>query len=303
MSWDELAEGVFRRRYRTLDLNVGLVIGEQGALLFDTRASHRQARELIEQVREVTSQPVRWAVNSHWHWDHTFGNHEFAGAALYGHERCRERLIADGADARESALKWLGEAGREQLEEVVITPPTNTFARETVIDLGWRAVTLTYIGEAHTDNDIVMTVSDADVVFAGDLIEESAPPNFGDSFPLAWPDAVATLRGMGSLFVPGHGDVMTPERVATQLEELEAVAERCKDYLVTGIFDAKAGPYPEATMLAVHERMAGDALSSVIESRPVGQDAGFLRTSRVPVRSEACRARMSLWTLYRTSRS
>lgn len=260
MNWDQLADGVFRRRYRSLDLNIGLVIGESGALVYDTRASHRQARQLIDDVRQVTSKPIRWAVNSHWHWDHTFGNHEFAGAALYGHERCRARLLADGVTAKEDALKWLGDAGREQLDEVVITPPTNTLTREATIDLGSRAVTLSYLGAAHTDNDIVMTVSDADVVFAGDIIEESAPPYFGDSYPLAWPDTVATMRRMGALFVPGHGDVMTPERVGEQLEELEAVAGRCRDYVATGIFDAKSGPYPEATMLSVAERMAtGDS--------------------------------------------
>lgn len=256
MIWDQLAEGVFRRRYQSLDLNIGLVVGELGALVYDTRASHRQARVLIDEVRQVTSKPVRWAVNSHWHWDHTFGNHEFAGAAIYGHERCRERLLIDGVSAKEDALEWVGEAGREQLDAVVITPPTNTFTRKATIDLGSRAVTLAHLGDAHTDNDIVMTISDADVVFAGDIIEESAPPYFGDSYPLAWPDTVAVLRSLGAVFVPGHGDVMSPERVGTQLEELEAVAERCKDYLVTGIFDATRGPYPEATMLAASERVA-----------------------------------------------
>lgn len=255
MSWDELAAGVYRKRYESLDLNVGLVVGETGVLVFDTRASHRQAQVLIEDIRIVTAAPVRWVVNSHWHWDHTFGNHEFAGSALYGHERCRERLLADGVAAKEDALAWVGEAGRGQLEEVVITPPTNTFTDEVTIDLGSRTVTLSYLGLAHTDNDIVMTVSDADVVFAGDIIEESAPPYFGDSFPLAWPDTVRGAMDLGSVFVPGHGDVMSLERVATQHEELTAVAEVLKEYLVTGLFDPTKGPYPDATMQAAFERL------------------------------------------------
>jgi glyoxylase-like metal-dependent hydrolase (beta-lactamase superfamily II) len=253
--WDELAEGVFRRRYETLDLNIGLVIGDAGALVFDTRASHRQAQVLIGEIASITTKSVRWAVNSHWHWDHSFGNHEFAGAALYGHERCRDRLLVDGAAAKRDASKWVGEAGRAELDEVVITPPTNTFSRDTTIDLGSRSVQLAYLGDAHTDNDIVMTVSGTDVVFGGDIIEESAPPYFGDSYPLAWPDTVAAMRELGTLFVPGHGDVMSAERVATQHEELQAVAERCVDYLTTGIFDATAGPYPEATMQSVLERL------------------------------------------------
>lgn len=255
MSWDELDDGVYRTRYESLDLNVGLVVGEAGALVFDTRASHRQARVLLDDIAEVTDAPLRWAVNSHWHWDHSFGNHEFAGAALYGHELCRERLLAYGEAAKADALAWVGEAGREQLEEVVITPPTNTFVDQAVIDLGDRTVTLSHLGLAHTDNDIVMTISGTNVVFAGDVIEESAPPYFGDSFPLAWPDTVRTLMDLGSLFVPGHGDVMTSERVGTQHEELSAVAAALGEYLVTGLFDPTKGPYPEASMQTAFERL------------------------------------------------
>lgn len=255
MSWDELADGVFRRRYQSLDLNVGVVLGDDGVLIVDTRASHRQARQLIEDLAGLTSLPVRWVVNTHWHWDHTFGNHEFAGALLYGHEECRRRLIADGRSAREDAIAWVGEGGREHLAEVVITPPTNTFTDTVAIDMGSRTVTLHHLGLAHTDNDVVATVSGCDVVFAGDIIEESAPPYFGDSYPMAWPDTVAAAMELGSLFVPGHGDVMSPGQVETQHEELSAVATLCGEYLATGLFDPTNGPYPEPTMNSVFERL------------------------------------------------
>jgi glyoxylase-like metal-dependent hydrolase (beta-lactamase superfamily II) len=255
VSWDELAEGVYRKRYESLDLNIGLVVGDAGALVFDTRASHRQAQVLLDDIRKVTASKPRWAVNSHWHWDHTFGNHEFAGVAIYGHERCRERLLADGEAAKEDALAWVGEAGRAHLDEVVISPPTNTFTDTTTIDLGDRTVALSYLGLAHTDNDIVMTISGTDVVFAGDVIEESAPPYFGDSFPLAWPDTVRSLMDIGSVFVPGHGEVMSPDRVATQHEELTAIATALGEYLVTGLFDPTKGPYPEETMQAALARL------------------------------------------------
>lgn len=75
--WDELAEGVFRRRYESLDLNIGLVVGGDGALVIDTRASHGQARVLRQDIRKVTSEPVRWVINTHYHWDHVFGNTMF----------------------------------------------------------------------------------------------------------------------------------------------------------------------------------------------------------------------------------
>ena len=256
MSWDELADGVFRRRYESLDLNIGLVLGDSGALVLDTRASHRQAWQLIDDITAVTALPVRWAVNSHWHWDHSFGNHEFAGAALYGHELCRQRLLSQGRQAREDALEWIGDFGRDQLDEVVITPPTNTFTDERSIDLGPRSVVLKHLGKAHTDNDIVMTISDCDIV------EESAPPFFGESLPLAWPDTVAAMLDLGLVFVPGHGDVMSHSRVETQQKELQVVADSCVDYLTGGIFDPQKGPYPASTMQSAWEQVRVDRRSA-----------------------------------------
>ena len=84
---------IFRRRYPSLDLNIGVVIGGDGVLVIDTRASHGQAEELRSEIAGLTSLPIRWVVNSHWHWDHTFGNAVFPDAALWGHRRCREFLL------------------------------------------------------------------------------------------------------------------------------------------------------------------------------------------------------------------
>ena len=68
MTWQELGDGVFRRRYDVLDLNVGVVIGGEGVLVIDTRASPRQARETIAELTELTDLPIRWVLNTHWHW-------------------------------------------------------------------------------------------------------------------------------------------------------------------------------------------------------------------------------------------
>jgi glyoxylase-like metal-dependent hydrolase (beta-lactamase superfamily II) len=253
--WDELADGVFRRRYPSLDLNVGLVIGGGGALVVDTRASHGQARELCDEIGKVTSLPVRWVVNTHYHWDHVFGNAMFTGAALWGHVRCRDFLVAHGEESKLGALAWVGEANREAIEEVVIVPPTHIVDPSGAIDIGGRSVTLQWLGLGHTDSDIVVGVSDADVLFAGDLLENGAPPYFGDGFPLAWEDTANAIRMRAVGFtVPGHGDVMGPADVAAQAEELAAVAALCAEGIATGSFDQTTGPYPPETMAAAWAR-------------------------------------------------
>lgn len=216
MTWQELGEGVYRRLYRSLRLNIGAVVGEDGVLVVDTRASHRQARRLIADVARLTPREIRWVVNTHWHWDHTFGNAMFEGE-IWGHERCRERLLVEGEAARADALDWMPKSDREDLLEVRITPPDHAFADSHRLDIGGRIVELEFLGRGHTDNDVVVTVPDASVVFSGDLIEEGGPPYFGDSYPLSWADTIARLaQKHPSTVVPGHGDVVDLSFVRSQ---------------------------------------------------------------------------------------
>jgi glyoxylase-like metal-dependent hydrolase (beta-lactamase superfamily II) len=261
--WDELGDGVFRRRYDELSLNVGVVVAADGVLVIDTRASHVQGRRLRTELGELTSLPLRWVINTHWHWDHTFGNAVFAEVPIHGHARCRERLLADGENAKREAVGWMDPARHAEIEEVVVTPPDVVFDEQLSIDLGSRAVTMRYLGTGHTDNDIVVSVSDAPVVFAGDLLEESAPPYFGDGYPLAWPDTVARVLDLpGEIFVPGHGDVMSRERARRQHDELLEVARCCADGLATNLFDPGNGPYEESTMRTAWERARLEAQGS-----------------------------------------
>lgn len=258
--WDQLADGVYRRRYESLDLNVGLVVGGDGALVIDTRASHGQARELLDDISTVTRLPVRWVINTHHHWDHVFGNALFPGVELWGHRRCRDYLIEHGAAAKEGALAWVGEEHREAIESVTIVPPDHVADPSATVDIGGRTVTMDWLGRGHTDGDLVIAVRGTDVLFAGDLLESGAPPYFGDGFPLAWQDTANAIRVRGAgIAVPGHGAVMSPEAVATQAEELAAVAAACAEGLATGRFDPSVGPYPEETMAVAWSRARKEA--------------------------------------------
>lgn len=251
--FDQLAEGVFRRRYQSLDLNVGVVIGDAGVLLVDTRSSHREAMELADELRTLTPLPVRWVVNTHWHWDHTFGNSVFPGAEIWGHELTQIALTQRGEEMKEDAKAWIDEEMHPQIDEVAIVPPTKVFSDKASLDIG-RGVHMAYHGFAHTDADIVVAVDGSDVSFFGDMIEEGGPPSFGDSHPTAWPLTLqlASHDASGE-FVPGHGDIVDRAFVNGQLEELAAVA-LIAERLVAGDLDledaARSGPYPEEVMRA-----------------------------------------------------
>ena len=245
--FDELGDGIFRRRYKSLDLNIGVVLGEDAILLIDSRASHRQADELRNELRSLTDLPVGWVVNTHFHWDHTWGNARFPEAALWGHSQCRREMVANGEHAQQEVLDWIPAEHREAVNEVVITPPENTFSETASISIG-REVLLSYHGLGHTNSDIVVSVGD--VLFAGDLVEEGAPPSFGDSFPLDWGPTLRKLN-LASTVVPGHGDVVDAKFVASQTAEIETVAAIARRRHEAGAMaddPINEGPYPAETM-------------------------------------------------------
>jgi glyoxylase-like metal-dependent hydrolase (beta-lactamase superfamily II) len=223
--WMEVGDRVFARRYRFLDQQIGAVLGDDGVLLVDTRSSHRQADELRRDLRRLTPLPVRLVVNTHLHWDHCFGNHPFRPVEIWGHARCAEGLRRTGELQRAETADERPEIA-DELAEVVIDPPDRTFTESAVIDAGGRRVELRFLGRGHTDNDIVVLVPDARVVFAGDLLENGAPPWFGDGYPLDWPATAEALLGLvdGSV-VPGHGAVGGRDFVVDQVAAFRAISD------------------------------------------------------------------------------
>ncbi|MEE9299289.1 MAG: MBL fold metallo-hydrolase [Acidimicrobiia bacterium] len=246
MTWTEHGEGVFSRRYKSLDLNIGAVICDGGTLIIDTRAHHEQARDLIRDLREITDLEVKWVVNTHHHWDHTFGNGEFFEAAIWGHERCTTALADHGHEMREK-VKRLAPEHADQLDEVLILPPQHTVNDSTTETFGGRAIELRHLGRGHTDNDLVVLISG--VVFAGDLVEEGAPPSYGDAFTLEWPDTVARLLDLvDGPVVPGHGATVDADFVGAQRDDLAEVARLARERHADGMTWEQAatagGPFP-----------------------------------------------------------
>ncbi|GAB7037322.1 MBL fold metallo-hydrolase [Catenuloplanes niger JCM 9533] len=230
MRFVEVADRVYVLRYPMLDVNSTLIVGDGEALLVDTLATGRQAADLGEAARAITSFP--WAVvNTHHHFDHAFGNAALADAMrpVWAHEEANRLLLATAEEQRAAWIARWSESDpvhAADLARVEVRGATDTFAQEIPLDLGGRLVHLKHLGHGHTAGDIVVHVPDAGVVIAGDLVEESAPPSYGDdSYPLQWPETVAALLRLDPLItiVPGHGAPVTPDFVKAQHEELATV--------------------------------------------------------------------------------
>ena len=229
--WVEVGERVFVRRYAFYDQNIVAVLGRDEALLLDTRTTHAHAREILDDLRELGSPVVGIVVNSHGHYDHAFGNRVFRPAPIWGHERCAAMLNAFGERMRAAAAAEVPDI-RDELAAVVIDPPDRTFLEHATICLDdGREVALQYLGRGHTDNDIVLRIDSADVLCAGDLLENGATPYFGDGYPMDWPataEALLALVGPSTVVVPGHGDHAGRAFVETQLAGFRAVADAAR---------------------------------------------------------------------------
>ena len=84
MAWQEIGDRVFTRRFQFFDQQIGVVLGGRDVLLVDTRSTPAQAREIAAELRELTREPVSVVVDTHWHFDHSFGNSVFRPATRSG---------------------------------------------------------------------------------------------------------------------------------------------------------------------------------------------------------------------------
>jgi glyoxylase-like metal-dependent hydrolase (beta-lactamase superfamily II) len=217
-SFVEVADRVFVLRYPVLDVNVTLVVGDERALLADTLATSAQAGELVAAVGALTDRPLV-LMNTHHHFDHCFGNGMFADAPVYAHPEATALMAV--ADPAALSREW----GLDGLGTTTVRLPDRQVAHQETVDLGGRTVVLRHPGRGHTAGDLVAFVPDAGVVVAGDLIEESGPPQFEDAFPLDWPEAVTAILALDPrVVVPGHGAVCDAAFVRGQHEELAALS-------------------------------------------------------------------------------
>jgi glyoxylase-like metal-dependent hydrolase (beta-lactamase superfamily II) len=272
--FSEMADRVWVARYEWADANVTAISGRRGLVVVDTHGSTVAGRIVLDDLGRLGVGRVAHVVNSHWHWDHTFGNAAFREAIrdvpIHAHEQAAlwltersdriKQLYADSTDDHR---------GEIAATEVVI--PDQTFSDMHVVDLGDRIIELVFLGRGHTSGDIVVRVPDADAVLVGDLVEESAKPWIGmDSWPLEWPatlDALLELVTERTLVIPGHGIAVDRTYVQTQRDEISNIVEMVRNLAELGIPAERAaaqGEWPWEVDERIHNAITRgyEALSS-----------------------------------------
>jgi len=247
-----------------LNCNAAIFENSEDLLVVDTHSKPSAVVALIAQLqREVTKKPVRYIVNSHFHWDHSQGSAAYRGANPHAQiiaSEATRRLLSENGAAR---LKQSLEQARAALEMTEqqrgkatdpaeirrladqaagirsyiaemkdYTPelPDLTFDRELIIHDKNQEIHLAFRGRAHTSGDIVVFCPQSKVVATGDMIHSSLPYML-DGYPKEW---AATMHSVSDLpfdyVIGGHGGVQrgkqTLRGMAAYIEELTAAVAR-----------------------------------------------------------------------------
>jgi cyclase len=245
--------------------NAGFVIGDDGVLIFDTFFTPAAVSELIAEIQSLTKLPIKYAVNSHYHLDHTGGNQVLVarGVPIIAHDNVmiwqttkNKRFLPAPAELekrRADAAKQLAETPpdqkdkRAQLERqirrleamttITLTNPTMTFSSGAIhLHLGKREVVLSTL-PGHTGGDVIAYVPDANVVFTGDLGWSKTLPNLVDATVNDW---IPTLERMlaqypTAKFVPGHGNVAETADIKEFHDYLDDLRARVKQGIANGL--------------------------------------------------------------------
>jgi cyclase len=241
--FEKVADGIF---YATasgtmsIGSNTPVIVSGDEALVIDSETSPAAGRALVADLKAITSKPIRFVVDSHYHYDHAFGNQVFGpDVQIIGHDNTWRRLstnetleqftfkrslervapavegfkreIAQTTDPQQKASLERQIANNlaylEQIKEVKVTPPNVTFDQALTLHRGAREIRLLYLGRGHTDTDVVLYLPKERIVCTGDLME-SIPSYMGDSYPEEWIATLERLKGIDfDTVMPGHGVV------------------------------------------------------------------------------------------------
>jgi len=234
--------------------NITAIAAQKGLVIIDTHLSQTTAAEIRKViVKEFGRKDIAYVINTHGHWDHASGNQVFSDAVIIGHERCGEFMQQYPANRPGNIArfkKWVNE-GKKKLETLdvksdearklrdettvwkmiakglehgfVLTVPTLTFRERLTLDMGDLTLEMIYLGNAHTDNDILIYVPEEELVLTGDIIFADKKLGVFPNGLVDYPRVISILddvlkRGVKSVVI-GHRDILDREGLKTMRDK------------------------------------------------------------------------------------
>jgi len=212
--------------------NIGVSVGSDAVFVIDDQFAPL-TKKILAAIAELTPNPVRFVVNTHWHSDHTGGNENLgqAGAIIYAHENVRRRMTAG----------QFIEALNSRVEPAPPGAlPVVTFNDAVTFHINGDSVTTVHVAPAHTDGDVIIHFTKANVIHMGDTFHNAGLPfvdlSSGGSIHgiIAAADKVLAMSNAQTRIIPGHGPLADRARLKLYRDMVVALRDRVRTLISTG---------------------------------------------------------------------
>ena len=211
---------------------IGVLAGPDGVFMVDAQFAPLTDK-IVAAIKQISTAPIRFVVNTHVHGDHTGGNENLAklGVTILAREELRKRLANPNPGAN----------GAPGTPAPAAALPVITFSAPTIVHMNGEDVQLLPVPSAHTDGDTLVRFPAADVIMTGDFYRSIGYPNIdranGGSLigMLAGLNQIVALAGPNTKIVPGHGPIVDKSAVAAHRDMIVAVRDKIAPMVKKGM--------------------------------------------------------------------
>jgi glyoxylase-like metal-dependent hydrolase (beta-lactamase superfamily II) len=222
--------------------NIGVLAGAEGVLLIDAEWPQLHDK-VVAALARISGKPVRYLVDTHWHWDHVGGNGDFAraGAIIFSSAQTRNYITA--------AQREKAPAGDPYAPDPAAIPAV-TIVNRAILHVGGQTVEILHVPPAHTDGDLIVRFVEADVIQTGDTFFHGFYPDIDEPHGgtidgmIALYDKLYGMCGPNTRIIPGHGPVASRE----DLREYQAMLRQVRERVARAIADGMT----EEQLIASH---------------------------------------------------
>jgi cyclase len=247
-----------------LDGNAVAILSNDGVLVFDSNGTPAASAAVLAEIRQLTDQPVKYVVNSHWHWDHWYGTetytHAFPGVKVVAHEKTRAMMSGPAIEFNRRGLETdlpgyvasleKAVAARPELQprldenrfflqqkqKAHLIVPGVTFEDRLSVRLGERTIEVLHYDRAVTPGDTFLYLPKEKIVITGDLLVN--PVSFAlSSYPTGWLRTLEKIDKLdAAVLVPGHGEPLRDKvLLRATMDVMRALLKAGKDAKARGL--------------------------------------------------------------------
>ncbi len=212
--------------------NIGLLIGNDGLMMVDDQFAPL-SNKIIEAIKSISQNSIRFLVNTHIHGDHTGGNDNFSkqGVTVVAHDQVRERM------KKEQVNKRMNRTTPPREKDAL---PVVTFSDKLNFHLNDEEIELVHLDRGHTDGDVAVYFKKANVIHTGDAFVRYGYPFIdtdsggGINGFISSLDKLLLIMNDQTKVIPGHGELATKVDVKTLREQITDIRDQVAKALKKG---------------------------------------------------------------------